>query len=154
MRRAAVLLLALHILLGGGCAVVVTTAMVAGSVAAATVATAGKVTVATVKTTGKVAASAVTSSGDVAALSMESAARLARAGMVVVVDGASGAVTEMPWREGLRLAQAVEAGRFSSGLRVANIFRRSGVVAADLARVRAGREDHALLSGDVLELRR
>lgn len=133
---------------------VVTTAMVAGSVAAATVSTAGKVTVATVRTTGKVAASAVTSSGDVAALSMESAAKLAQVGMVVVVEGATGAVTEMPWREGLRLAQTVGASRFSTEYRVANIFRGSGVVAANLARVRAGREDYALQSGDVLELRR
>lgn len=154
MRRAAVLFIALQVVWSGGCAVVVISAMVVGSVAAATVTTAGKVTVATVKTTGKVAASAVTSSGDVAALSMESAAQLARAGMVVTVDGATGAVAEVPWREGLRLAQAVQAGRFSAGYRVANIFRSGGVITTDLAPVRAGRADHALLAGDVVELRR
>lgn len=153
MRRATVLLLAWPILLGGGCAVVVTSAMVAGSVAAATVATAGKVTVATVKTTGRVAASAVASSGEVAALSLESAAKLARAGMVVTVDGGTGAVEELPWHEGLRLAQLVRTGRLPAGRGIAKIFRRSGVIVADLARVRAGREDHALESGDVLEWR-
>jgi hypothetical protein len=153
VRRTAVLLLALPILSSGGCAVVVASAMVAGSVAAATVATAGKVTVATVKTTGKVAASAVSSSGEVAALSMESAAKLARVGMVVTVDGGTGAVEELPWQEGLRLAQLARTGRLPAGRTIAKIFRRGGVITADLARVRAGREDHALASGDVLEWR-
>jgi hypothetical protein len=137
-----------------GCAVVVATATVASAVTVATVKTAGKVTVATVSTTGKVVSSAVSSSGDVASLSMESAAKLARTGMVVAVDTSSGAVTELPWEQGMRLYTTAQSGKFGAAYEAATIFRSGRRIGADLRRVRAGLEDHELKSGDVLELRR
>lgn len=154
MRIAAGLTVVTFALLGSGCAVVVATGVVAGSIVAATVTTAGKVTVATVKTTGKVVASAVTSSGDMAALSMETATKLARAGMVVAVDASSGVVTEMPWQEGMRLYTAAQNGKLGATFNTARIFSGGKTVVSDLRRVRAGLEDHPLRAGDVVELRR
>lgn len=137
-----------------GCAVVVATGAAVTAVTVATVKTAGKVTAATVTTTGKVVSSAVTSSGDVASLSMESATKLARTGMVVAVDASSGAVTELPWQEGMRLYGAAQSGKFGAAYDAATIFRSGRRIGADLRRVRAGLEDHELKSGDVVELRR
>jgi hypothetical protein len=156
VRRAVVgLSLALAALLGlSGCAVVVATGAAVTAVTVASVKTAGKVTAATVTTTGKVVTSAVTSSGDVASLSMESAAKLARTGMVVAVDSGSGAVTELPWQEGMRLYSATRSGQLGGLYDAATIFRSGKRIGADLRRVRAGLEDHELKSGDVLELRR
>lgn len=156
MRRSAVgiALLLLSAFALSGCAVVVATASVASAVTVATVKTAGKVTTATVTTTGKVVSSAVNSSGDVAAMSMESAAKLARAGMVVTVDSSSGVVTELPWQEGMRLYTAARSGQLGGVYEAATIFRGGKRIGADLRRVRAGREDHVLMSGDVVELRR
>ena len=139
--------------LGGGCSLVIATAVMASSVAVATVNTAGKVTVATVTTTGKVVSSAVTSSGDVASLSMESAAKLARAGAVVAVDTGTGAVTELPWQEGMRLYTAAQTGQIGGTFNTAKIFRSGQTIAADLRKVRAGLEDRPLRPGDVVELR-
>ena len=154
MRIAGAVVLLLVVLLNGGCALVVATAMVASSVAVATVSTAGKVTVATVKTTGKVVSSAVTSSGNVASLSMEAAAKLARAGAVVAVDASTGAVTELPWQQGMRLYTAAQTGQIGGTFNTAKIFRSGQTIAADLRKVRAGLEDRPLRPGDVLELRR
>lgn len=152
MRRAAAGLALLGLAsLAGGCAVVVTTASVVGAVAATTVATAGKVTVATVKTGGKIIASTVTAGGDVTALTIESAAKLARAGAVVAVDAGTGAVTELPWRDGLRLYAAIHEGQLGGAYRSARIFRGAEMLAADLSRGGAG--NVALHSGDVVELR-
>lgn len=156
MRRAAVgaILLTGAALALSGCAVVVATGAAVTAVTVATVKTAGKVTAATVTTTGKVVSSAVSSSGDVASLSMESATKLARVGMVVAVDSSSGAVTELPWEQGMRLYTAAQSGKLGAAYDAATIFRRGRRIGADLRRVRAGLEDHELKSGDVLELRR
>ena len=154
MRHAAGLLLLLCAGFASGCALVVTTAVVAGTVAGAAVSTAGKVATTTVKTTGRVVSAAVSSSGEVAALSMESAAKLAKAGMVVAVDAGSGGITEFPWREGMRLGTAARSGEIGPAFKLAKIFRNGRVFQADLQRARSGIEDHALLFGDVLELRR
>lgn len=151
MRLAAGLLLAVAVLLGNGCVVVVATVASAAAITATSVKTATKVTTATVATTGKVAAAAITSSGDVAALSMESAARLARVGMVVLVDGGSGAVVELPWREGLELYRATQEGNLRAGFKAARIFRGNKVINAALKKATDGRV--ALQSGDVVELR-
>jgi hypothetical protein len=145
-------LLGLGFIFGGsGCLVVGATVAALGAVTATSIKTAGKVTVATVSTTGRVAAAAVNSSGEVTALSLESAARLARAGMVVVVDASSGATVEMPWRQGLQLYSATAAGP-GGVFRAAKIFRAGRLIAADLKQP-AGRQV-ALLSGDVVELHR
>lgn len=138
---------------GSGCAAVVATAGVASSVTAASVKAAGQVTVATVKTSGKVVSSAVTSSGDVTALTMESAAALARAGMVVVVDGRTGAISELPWREGLRLYTLASSDPVGRAADIAAIFRGGRRVELDLKRVRKGRDDLKLAAGDVIEFR-
>jgi len=132
----------------GGCVVVGAAVASAAAITATTVKTAGKVTTATIKTGGKVTAAAVTSSGDVAALSMESAAKLARAGMVVLVDGGSGAVFELPWREGLRLQQAVQAQNLSAAFKAAKIFRQGRIINSSL------KQSPALRPGDVVELLR
>lgn len=151
MRWAAGAVLLAAVLLGNGCVVVVATVASAAALTATTVKTATKVTTATVATTGKVAAAAVTSSGDVAALSLESAARLARAGMVVLVDGGSGAIVELPWREGLELRAALEAKNLRTAFKAAKIFREGRVIQASLRRARAA-AGPALRPGDVVEL--
>lgn len=154
MRIAAGLLLLASVLLNGGCVVVAATVATATAITATSIKAAGKVTTATVATGGKVTAAALTSSGDVAALSMESAARLARAGMVVLVDGGSGAVFELPWQEGLQLRQAMEAGNLRAAFKAAKIFREGRVIRAVLQGGGQPANVPALLPGDVVELRR
>lgn len=151
MIRVAALLASGCGLLCGGCGVVGAAVGATGQVAAATVTTAGKLTVATVKTTGKVATAAVTSSGDVTAGGLESAAKLSKTGMVVVVDGGSGAVAELPWRDGLRLAAAMESARVEDASRALAIYQGRHVTR--LARL-AGAPDFELRSGDVIEILR
>lgn len=154
MRCAVGLLLLLAALFGSGCVVVVATVASATAITATTIKTAGKVTTATVATGGKVTAAAVTSSGEVAALSMESAASLARTGMVVLVDGGSGAVFELPWREGLRLQQAIEANNLRAAFKAAKIFREGRVITARLKNARTAAKAPELQPGDVVELLR
>lgn len=140
------------LLAGSGCLVVGATVAAVGAVAATTVKTAGKVTVATVQTTGRLASAAVTTSGDMTALSMESAAALARTGMVVVVDSASGATTELPWQQGMKLYAATQAGNIDAGFKAAKIFRAGRTIAADLHKAETA--SLSLQSGDVVELHR
>lgn len=156
MRRAAfgAIFVGASLLVQSGCSVVVATGSAVAGVTAATVKTAGKITAATVTTTGKVVASAVTSSGDVASLSMETAAKLARTGAVVAVDAGSGAVTELPWQDGMRLYAATQGGQLGVGYDAATIFRGAQKIGVDLRSVRAGAVDYELKSGDVIELRR
>jgi hypothetical protein len=150
--RWAAALLGLGLVLGGGgCLVVGATVAAVGAVTATSIKAASKVTVATVSTTGRVAAAAVTSSGEVTALTMESAARLARTGMVVVVDASNGATAELPWRQGMQLQAATGAG-LGGAFRAARVFRAGRLLAADLKQP-AGRT-LALFSGDVVELHR
>jgi len=152
VRRAAAGLLLAGMLAGNGCVVVTTTASGVASVTAAAVKTTATVTTATVRTTGKVTAAALTTSGDAAALTIESAGRLARAGMVVLVDSGTGAVYELPWREGLALQTALESGQVRGVFKAAKIFRAGRVIRATLS---AGREeDPALRPKDVVELLR
>ena len=140
------------ILAGGGCLVVGATVAAVGAVAATTIKAAGKVTVATVQTTGRVASAAVNSSGEVTALSMETATRLAKTGMVVVVDGTSGATAELPWQQGMKLYSAAQAGNFSGSFKAAKIFRAGRTIAADLNKAETA--GLTLQSGDVVELHR
>lgn len=154
MRFAAGLLGLAVALLGSGCVVVVATVASATALTATTIKTAGKVTTATVATGGKVTAAAVTASGDAAALSLESAARLARTGMVVLVDGGSGAVFALPWREGLRLQQAIEAHKLQPAFQAARIFREGRIITARLKEARAAAKAPELRPGDVVELLR
>ena len=130
-----------------GCLVLATVAAV-GAVAATSVKTTGKVAVAVVGTTGRVASAAISAPVAPAALTTDSAARLAHAGLVVVVDGGNGAATNLPWQEGMTLAAAAgKSGSFSA----ANIFRGTRVLPADLRQ--AWTAELALLAGDVVELR-
>ena len=152
MRVAGALLALWAILVCSGCFVVGATVATVAAVTAVTVKTAAKVIVATVETTGKIATAAVTSSGDVTAMSMESAAKLARTGMVVVVDAGSGATVELPWQQGMQLYSAAQAGKFSGSFSAARIFRDGKLLSANLKQVHAG--EQALRSGDVVELRR
>lgn len=152
MRLAAALLLAAAALLGQGCVVVTATAAGVASVTAAAVKTTAKVTTATVTTTGKVTAAALTSSGDVAALTLESAGRLARSGMVVLVDAGTGAVYELPWREGLELKGALESGRVRGAFKAVKIFRDGQVIRATLGGSR--KNTPTLFPRDVVELLR
>jgi hypothetical protein len=152
VRWAAAGLLLAAVLLAGGCALVTATVGGAAAITATTVKATTKVTTATVATTGKVTAAAITSSGDVAALSMESAARLARAGMVVLVDSGSGAVFELPWQEGLQLHAALEANKLRTVYKAVKIFREGRVLTARLRKAAAA--GPALRPGDVVELLR
>lgn len=152
MRRVAAGFLLAGALLGGGCTVVTTTASGVASVTAATVKTTAAVTTATVRTTGKVTAAALTTSGDTAALTIESAGRLARAGMVVLVDSGTGALYELPWREDLVLQAALEAGPAGGVFEAAKIFRDGRVIRTTLSgKKKPGPE---LRPRDVVELLR
>lgn len=145
-------LLSLAVLLQCSGCLAVAVVSTASAVAIAAVKTTGKVAVATVSTTGRVASAALTSSGEVTALTLESAARLAKTGMVVMVDGGTGALVELPWQDGMKLYQA-QTGNFSGSFSAAKIFRKGRMLAADLKKVRAGAADPLLSSGDVVELR-
>jgi len=132
VRIAAGLLLLATILQCSGCVVVAATVASLAAITATTVKTAGKVTVAAVSTTGGVAAAAITSSGEVTALTMESAAKLTKAGMVVMVDGSSGALVELPWQEGMKLYQAAQSGEFTGSFNAARIFREGRIISGSL----------------------
>ena len=73
--------------------------------------------------------------------------------MVVVVAAGPGAVSELPWRHGMRLAQVMQAGRLSGTFEAARIFRGGAVTAADLASKRSNGADWPLHPGDVVEFR-
>ena len=152
MRIAPAVLGIFFILAGSGCLVVGATVAAVGAIAATTVKTAGTVTVATVQTTGRVASAAVTSSGEMTALSMETSAKLARAGMVVVVDATSGTTTVLPWQAGMKLYSATQAGSAGGVFRAAKIFRTGRMITADLRKAEAASQ--VLQSGDVMELHR
>lgn len=134
-----------------GC-VAVAVVSVASAIAVTTVKTTGKVAVATVATTGKVASAAVSSSGSVTALSIESAAKLARAGMVVAVDAGTGAIVQLPWRDGMQLYAATQSPGLGGNFKAAKIFRAGRAVTADLRK--NGAAAIALHPRDVVELRR
>lgn len=152
MRLAGALLALWAILACNGCIVIGATVATVAAVTAVTVKTAGKVTVATVETTGKIAAAAVTSPGERTPLSPESAAKLARRGMVVVVDAGSSVTTELPWQPGLQLHSVAPTEKFSGSFNTARIFRDGKLLSANLGQVNAGAL--ALQPGDVVELRR
>jgi hypothetical protein len=146
-------LLSLTVLLQCSGCLAVAVVSTASAVAIVAVKTTGKVAVAAVSTTGRVASAALTSSGEVTALTLESAAQLAKTGKVVMVDGGSGALVELPWKDGMKLYQAAQAGQFSGSFNAAKIFRNGRLLAADLKKVRAGATDPLLSAGDVVELR-
>jgi len=152
VRWAAAALVLSSVLFCSGCLVVGATVAAVSAVTVTTVKTAGKVTVATVGATGRVASAAVSSSGEVTALTVETAAQLARAGAVVMVDAGTGAVTQMPWQQGMKLYAAAQAGPGGVSFNTARIFRDGRTVAADLRQARAAGQ--ALRAGDVVELRR
>jgi hypothetical protein len=149
MRRiAAVLLMAAAGLLAQGCVLVVATA------AGAAALTATKVTTATVAATGRVTVAAITSSGEVTALTIESAARLAKAGMVVLVDAGAGTIAEVPWSEGLELHGALQASHLRAAIKAVRIFRDGRMISRRLrSRQTVGRGPQ-LAAGDVVELLR
>ena len=152
MRVAGALLALGAVLVCSGCIVIGATVAAVAAVTTVTVKTAAKVTVATVETTGNIATAAVTSSGSVSTMSMDSAAKLARTGMVVVVDASSGTTAQLPWQQGMQLYSAAQAGKFSGSFNAAKIFREGKVLSANLKQAAAA--EQALRSGDVVELRR
>jgi sugar lactone lactonase YvrE len=151
MRPAALFLIAASAAFIAGCSIVGATAGAVGTVASTSIKAAGTVVGATVKTTGRVVGAAVSSSGEVTATGMESAAKLAKTGMVVAVDAGSGAITEMPWQQGMELALAAQNGKFDAAFNTAKIYRQGRVITADMEAVRAGAQKLALQSGDVVE---
>jgi hypothetical protein len=152
VRVAGALLALCAVLACSGCIVIGATVATVAAVTTVTVKTAGKVTVATVETTGRIATAAVTSSGGVTAMSMESAAKLAKTGMVVVVNAGSGTTAELPWQQGMQLYSAAQAGKFGGTFNAARIFRDGKILSVNLNQTRAA--EQALRSGDVVELRR
>jgi len=144
------LFLAAACLLGSGCLVLATVAAV-GALATTTIKTTGKVAGAAVETTGRMAAAAISAPAEPAALTVESAARLSQPGVVVVVDRSNGAVSELPWQDGMTLAAAASVGK-NGGYSAAAIFRNNRLLPADLRQTWTG--DLVLFAGDVVELRR
>lgn len=84
-------------------------------------------------------------------LTAESAAGLAQPGQVVVADAEHGTRTSLPWQDGMTLAAAVATGK-PGDFHAARIFRGPRVLPADLRQEWTAAL--ALLSGDVVELRR
>ena len=150
MRSLAAILSLTSVWLCSGCLAVAVVSTVS-AVATTAVKTTGKVAGATVAATGRVASAALTSSGEVTALTLESAARLAKTGKVVLVDGSSGVLTELPWQDGMKLYQSALSAKFSPNFTVAKIFRVGRMLAADLKQIRAGTADPPLNPGDVVE---
>ena len=151
MKKIILPVLSFFVLLLAGCSVVGAAASGVASIASTSIKAAATVTTATVKTTGRVVGAAVSSGGEVTATGMESAAKLAKTGMVVAVDAGSGAITEMPWQEGMELAMAAQSGKFDAAFNTAKIYRQGRVITADMAAVRSGAQKLALKSGDVVE---
>jgi hypothetical protein len=151
MRRAVFFLGAGAAVFFSGCSIIGATAGAVGTVASTSIKAAGTVVGATVKTTGRVVGAAVSSSGEVTAGGLESAAKLAKTGMVVAVDAGSGAITEMPWQQGMELAMAAQGGKFDATFNTAKIYRQGRVITADMEDVRSGAQKLALQSGDVVE---
>ena len=131
--------------LGGGCLMTkVVTAPV--KLAATTVVVAGETAGAVVKTTGKVAVGAVRATGSVADGGITAAAKLARAGMVTFVDVATGAVTRVPWQQGLTLAGGAQAAKVQVATQAVQVIR-AGRMAYALAQAKG-----PLASGDVVRV--
>ncbi len=101
-----------------------------------------------VKTTGKVAAGAVRATGTVADGGITAAAKLARAGMVTFVDVATGAVTRVPWSQGLTLAGGADAAKVRVAARAVQVVR-AGQLAYTLAQAKG---PLPLAAGDVVRV--
>ncbi len=151
--RGLAVVLALAILLQCGGCLAVAVVSTASAVTITAVKTSDKVASATVSTTSRVVSAATTTSGDVAAVTPESAAKLTRAGKVVLVDAGTGAIVQLPWREGLQLYPATQTGPLKGAFSAARIFRAGRIISGSLKKIRAGGPDFALHSGDVVELR-
>jgi len=146
-RATTVGVLALAALSGSGClATKVVTLPV--KLAATTVVVAGETAGTVVKTTGKVAASAVRATGAVADGGITAAAKLARAGMVTFVDVATGAVTRVPWSQGLTLAGGADAAKVRVAARAVQVIR-AGKLAYALANAKG---PLPLAAGDVVRV--
>ena len=116
--------------------------------AATTVVVVGETAGAVVKTTGKVAAGAVRASGTVADGGIAVAAKLARAGMVTFVDGATGAVARVPWQPGLTLAGGAEAAKVRLAAQAVQVIR-AGQLAYQLTQPKVALP---LAAGDVVRV--
>ena len=116
--------------------------------AATTVVVAGETAGAVVKTTGKVAVGAVRATGTVADGGITAAAKLARAGMVTFVDVATGAVTRVPWQQGLTLAGGARAAQVRVATQAVQVIR-AGRLAYSLAQAKG---PLPLASGDVVRV--
>lgn len=133
--------------LSGGCLMTkVVTAPV--KLAATTVVVVGETAGAVVKTTGKVAVGAVRATGTVADGGITVAAKLARAGMVTFVDVATGAVTRVPWHQGLTLAGGAQAAQVRVAAQAVQVIR-AGRLAYSLAQAKG---PLPLASGDVVRV--
>lgn len=117
--------------------------------AATGVVVAGETAGAVVTTTGKLAVSGVNAIGNVGSGGIDAAARLAQTGMVTFVDGSTGAVVRVPWREGMTLAGAGTAARLDLARRAVDIVRAGSVI---YSAPRATGGGAALASGDVVRL--
>ena len=147
--------LVLHFLIGactasslGGC-LVYRAAKTTGKLVATTVIVAGTTTTAAVKTTGRVATAVLTSGGELTATGIESLAALAQAGMVTMVDVATGAIVRVPWQEGMTLYQAGSAAKLAVAGRAIALVRQGRLVRSAAKKTGA---DLPLESGDVIQL--
>lgn len=139
------------IVLGAGLTGCLMTKVVTAPVklAATTIVVVGETAGTVVKTTGKVAASAVRAAGAVTDGGISAAAKLARAGMVTFVDGATGAVVRVPWSQGLTLAGGAQAARVRVAARAIQVIR-AGQLAYAARNAIAG--PVPLASGDVVRI--
>ncbi len=74
--------------------------------------------------------------------------------MVVLVDSGTGAVVELPWREGLELHAALEANQLRAAVKAVKIFREGRVISRRLRAGKGATDSPRLLPGDVVELLR
>ncbi len=120
-----------------------------GKLAAASVIVAGKTATTAVKTSGRVASAAIGASGSVTVAGIEGLAALARAGMVTFVDGTTGALVRVPWREGMTLWQAGDLAKLQVARRGVTLVRGGRLAYSESRRARGTLR---LLSGDVVQL--
>lgn len=132
----------------GGC-IVAKAVFAPVKLAATTVVVAGETAGTVVTTTGKVAVSAVKATGSLGSTGIDSAAKLGQAGMVTFVDSATGAVTRVPWQEGMTLAAGGDAAKLQVAQRALDVVR-AGKLVYSASQTPAAQLP--LQSGDVIRL--
>lgn len=130
----------------------------AGNVAAKTVEVSGKIAVQGVKTTGKVVEetgkTGIKTAGDLAKTGTKTSVDVAKYQVVYIKDTATGALKEVPWKEGLSLYMATQTANISPYLAAYTIFRNGGEKVLKIKGSELSKKDMELRPGDYVEVRK